>query len=421
MTSCGSASTWTTDCAIIPAALATGGNSIPETTCSANGVIQPRRCELRLPGLCRGGGLEERLPRLPEPDHGQRVVTCSAGQAGCEPRHASDPQGHLPLRALRPRAGLRLARATRSCHGKSSGIADPAGGDFMVTLGLWDQQNGTPFVQGSTLLHELGHNLGLRHGGRGPLRRSRAELQAQLSQRDELPVPGTRAAHAVGRPDHRPVAAAAAGAERVRPGRERGARRSHAVPPDAGTRPPRTSFIDTALGTSPATRRCDGSTVTWGRTLTTSGSTGILGPARPMDWNGNGRSSGTDGQDVNFDGAQPGRRRLQRLRDHGPSPGRCSPRDRKPSVELQRQRRRPATLRSPLPRPSAEVLSLDTGFGDLGFGDLGFGDLGFGDLGFGDLGFGDLGFGDLGFGDLGFGDLGLRRPGRALRRAARAG
>ena len=35
----------------------------------------------------------------------------------------------------------------------------------MITLGLWDNFVGTNFMQASTLLHELGHNLGLIHGG----------------------------------------------------------------------------------------------------------------------------------------------------------------------------------------------------------------------------------------------------------------
>jgi VCBS repeat-containing protein len=47
----------------------------------------------------------------------------------------------------------------------SSGIADLYGGNVLITLGLWDNFLGTPFVQASTLLHELGHNLGLSHGG----------------------------------------------------------------------------------------------------------------------------------------------------------------------------------------------------------------------------------------------------------------
>jgi hypothetical protein len=49
----------------------------------------------------------------------------------------------------------------------SSGVADLPGGNVMITLGLWDNFLGSPFVQASTTLHELGHNLGLWHGG-GP-------------------------------------------------------------------------------------------------------------------------------------------------------------------------------------------------------------------------------------------------------------
>ena len=48
----------------------------------------------------------------------------------------------------------------------SGGRGDlPTGGDAIVTLGWWDNFVGTDFNQASTLLHELGHNLGLWHGG----------------------------------------------------------------------------------------------------------------------------------------------------------------------------------------------------------------------------------------------------------------
>ena len=47
----------------------------------------------------------------------------------------------------------------------NSGIGDLPGGDVMLTLGLWENQVGSEFVQASTWLHELGHNLGLMHGG----------------------------------------------------------------------------------------------------------------------------------------------------------------------------------------------------------------------------------------------------------------
>ncbi|NNB85144.1 hypothetical protein HI113_05445 [Corallococcus exiguus] len=50
--------------------------------------------------------------------------------------------------------------------GTSSGISRgiPAH-DFVVTLGGWPVAGGTELQQAGTLMHELGHNIGLRHGG----------------------------------------------------------------------------------------------------------------------------------------------------------------------------------------------------------------------------------------------------------------
>ncbi len=48
----------------------------------------------------------------------------------------------------------------------TTGFAENGGDDFVVTLGPLDA--GTPNEQAGTLMHELGHNLGLRHGGDTP-------------------------------------------------------------------------------------------------------------------------------------------------------------------------------------------------------------------------------------------------------------
>ena len=47
----------------------------------------------------------------------------------------------------------------------SGGIAEPYGNDFIVSLGDWTGGVGSSEEQAGTFMHELGHNLGLRHGG----------------------------------------------------------------------------------------------------------------------------------------------------------------------------------------------------------------------------------------------------------------
>jgi len=47
----------------------------------------------------------------------------------------------------------------------SSGIAELPGNDFIVSLGAFDFDRGTRDQQEGTFMHELGHTLGLRHGG----------------------------------------------------------------------------------------------------------------------------------------------------------------------------------------------------------------------------------------------------------------
>lgn len=46
-----------------------------------------------------------------------------------------------------------------------SGIAELPGNDFVVSLGRWNTPGGTQDQQAGTFMHELGHTLGLRHGG----------------------------------------------------------------------------------------------------------------------------------------------------------------------------------------------------------------------------------------------------------------
>jgi len=50
----------------------------------------------------------------------------------------------------------------------STGLAEVPGDDFMVTLGEWPVPGGTPDQRAGTFMHELGHTLGLLHGGSEP-------------------------------------------------------------------------------------------------------------------------------------------------------------------------------------------------------------------------------------------------------------
>jgi X-X-X-Leu-X-X-Gly heptad repeat protein len=47
----------------------------------------------------------------------------------------------------------------------TSGVSDIGGGDSVITLGLWGAAGQTDPVQAGTFMHELGHSLGLTHGG----------------------------------------------------------------------------------------------------------------------------------------------------------------------------------------------------------------------------------------------------------------
>jgi len=66
-----------------------------------------------------------------------------------------------------------LAHNASEEWGSTSGQGEVFGNDFMVTLGSWPDGNGHPggsvSDQVGTFLHELGHNLGLQHGGAQPL------------------------------------------------------------------------------------------------------------------------------------------------------------------------------------------------------------------------------------------------------------
>lgn len=75
--------------------------------------------------------------------------------------------GHALAGPFDPATGRPLSTEPKSI----SGVADRPGGDLLITLGMWrsnlpeNDQIGSVLVQAGTLMHELGHNLGLSHAG----------------------------------------------------------------------------------------------------------------------------------------------------------------------------------------------------------------------------------------------------------------
>jgi len=262
----------------------------------------------------------------------------------------------------------------RTTPTKNSGIADsPFGGDILVTLGFWDDFVGTPFMQGATLAHEFGHTIGLRHGGTAEQPNCKPNYLSVMNYLFQVQGLIPQAPNGAALPptvdfSRQALPALDENALVESSGLGQTLYRSAWFAPSAS------SFIANALGSSPATRHCDGSPITDGAQMVRVDGTSV---APPIDWDADGVvDANAIAQDVNFNGG------LGTL-DAGTNDF--------ASMDF----------RQVGSRRNVGGLSLDMGRGDLGRGDLGRGDLGRGDLGRGDLGRGDLGRGDLGRGDLG--------------------
>ncbi len=314
---------------------------------------------------------------------------CVAAGAACQRRFDRNRKDIFHYALYAHALGLPPSKGVSA---KTSGIADLLGGDMLVTLGYWDDFVGTPFMQASTTAHELGHNLGLRHGGR-PLefncKPNYQSVMNYLFQARGLTVP-------VGQPG---AGSAALDFSRDQlPALNPNALTDAAIP---GLRyytrwyaPKASSFIDAGLGTTAASRHCNGSPLTEGVDFVRVDGTTLSA----TDWNANGSiDSSPFAQDISFNGILSGNPPQFPVLNAGAN-----------DFGLMDFRQVGSRRNAGSPRGDADGggMSLDLGFADVGFADVGFGDVGFADVGFADVGFADVGFADVGFGDVGFGDVG---------------
>jgi VCBS repeat-containing protein len=292
----------------------------------------------------------------------------------------------------------------------NTGVGDFPGGDAMVTLGAFSDHDGlplgTPFMQASTLMHELGHNMERRHGGEAfepnckPTYLSVMNYLYQLrGLLDDTGKPTLDFSWEAANP--------ALDETTIYDGLFSPSSRPYRI----GWYAPLVGSYLAGRGTA-ALRHCDGSELLKDGNGVPTEVPMVRIDARTaagaIDWNANGtvEDSYQPGLDINFNG---------RINGSATDPRLLRGSDDWTNIRLNQlggRRNTGGLLIDSAGGLYVGPLSLDAGRGDLGRGDLGRGDLGRGDLGRGDLGRGDLGRGDLGRGDLGRGDLGRGDLGR---------
>lgn len=187
----------------------------------------------------------------------------------------------------------------------TSGVGDQRGGDFMVTLGRWDNQVGSDFMKASTLMHELGHNLALGHGGDpNDTNNCKPNYQSIMNYLDQ--VGGLIDASGVAHIDYSGIALPALPEDSLF--EATGLNYPLTLPYLPRWYAPASSARATKLGISPATLHCNGTTITDGaKMVRADGDVASLTGPIDWDWNGNGTiDAGLFTQDVNFDGSITG-------------------------------------------------------------------------------------------------------------------
>ena len=398
---------------VIPGELARGGEAIDEmaTVCTPGGPDQPWVCQFSgYPGTVgwKSGFrfLRDQVVSTPAPPlAADGTDPCdAAGNDGpeqpCERRFDRNRKDMFRYALFAHALGLPKSEepADPGFHvpRTNTGVGDFPGGDVMVTLGAFSDTEGlpvgTPFMQASTLMHELGHNMERRHGGEAfepNCKPTYLSVMNYLYQLRGLLDNDGKPHLDFSRSIMSPVFL-----DETKLSDETSISGwwSEALSPKyrIGWYAPLVGSYLEGFGTA-ALRHCDGSDLLRDVNGIPTEALMVRIDARTaegaIDWNANGTSqtSYVDGLDINFNG-NPGDPYLNGSDDWS-------------SILLNQigaRRNTGGLLIDSAGNLYVGPLSLDSGRGDLGRGDLGRGDLGRGDLGRGDLGRGDLGRGDSG-------------------------
>ncbi len=307
----------------------------------------------------------------------------------------------------------------------TTGVGDFPGGDVLVTLGAFADTAGlpigTPFMQASTLMHELGHNFERRHSGEAstpavPNTNCKPTYLSVMNYLYQL----RGLLDDAGRP-HLDFSGAVDPTTAVGPTLDEGAlsdgtslawwQVALAGPYRIGWYAPLTDSYLEGRGTA-AKSHCDGSALLRDEFDNLTEAPMVRIDARRadslIDWNANG-SLDAGALDINFNG------RTTSTTPEGVVPELLRGSNDWANLHLNQvgSRRSVGGLYiDSLRRLRLGPMSLDSGRGDYGRGDYGRGDYGRGDYGRGDYGRGDLGRGDYGRGDYGRGDYGRGDYGR---------
>jgi hypothetical protein len=434
---------------IIPPDLARGGEAIDETVqCTPGGEEPPWFCQFsEYPGTV-GWKTGFRLVKdqLLDPTQTEEACEADPGNPDCERRFDRNRKDIFRYALFAHAIGMPKEPCLNPDGSKDadcqemnpdfhvprtfSGIGDFPGGDLMVTLGAFDDANGhpvgTPFMQASTLLHELGHTFGLTHGGalalapivggrvpplpaREPNCKSNYlsvmnylfQLRGLISTDQTTGAVVTRLdlsrqrfaglPEFVGLPELDGL-----GTNLDSPGQQPLYRTGWYAPLETSYLQPFQAPDGTQITlATPAKKHCDGSELL----STDVPMVRIDGTAAggPIDWDADGVVFGNPSQDINFNG-------LKVALNAGSNDW--------ANIRLNEVGGRRNTgglfvdTRVSPPRLTMGPMSLDVGNGDIGNGDIGNGDIGNGDIGNGDIGNGDIGNGDIGNGDIGRGLFG---------------